>query len=335
MKDKTVSFSKHAKNVFFHILTNCNLKCIHCYINPDQHGRKTLPLSTIELWLKEFISSNDETNLVILGGEPTLHPELPSIIKTARKIGYSSITIDTNGYLFNDFLSKIEPELVDYISFSLDGATKKINDLIRGDGSYDTCIAGVKKAVLKGFATSLIYTVNKLNIHEIKAVVPLLKDIGIKRFFIQVVGIRGKSFEKMQKNLQVFWEEWLDIIPDAASLATSEGLIAVYPKVYLKKDEPFECAGIAADNYFIFPNGRVYRCPICEDYPINSLEFNSEHKLIKTSKINEQDLFKLNIPEGCVMNKIIQPNNIPYDENGIPKLKIACCLLKQSFISPG
>jgi len=38
---KTVSFSKDATNVFFHILTRCNLKCRHCYINYKQHGSPT------------------------------------------------------------------------------------------------------------------------------------------------------------------------------------------------------------------------------------------------------------------------------------------------------
>ena len=37
---RTVAFSRNSANVFFHILTRCNLKCRHCYINPEQHGRR-------------------------------------------------------------------------------------------------------------------------------------------------------------------------------------------------------------------------------------------------------------------------------------------------------
>ncbi|MFZ2040362.1 MAG: radical SAM protein, partial [Desulfobacterales bacterium] len=43
---RTVAFSKNATNLFFHVLTRCNLRCRHCYINPAQHGRETLPLAT-------------------------------------------------------------------------------------------------------------------------------------------------------------------------------------------------------------------------------------------------------------------------------------------------
>ena len=104
MTRRTVSFSRKATNVFFHILTRCNLKCSHCYINPRQHGNKTLSIKTIKRWLDAFTEKATETNVIFLGGEPTLHPDLADAVKYARQAGYQSITVDTNGYLFNNFI---------------------------------------------------------------------------------------------------------------------------------------------------------------------------------------------------------------------------------------
>jgi MoaA/NifB/PqqE/SkfB family radical SAM enzyme len=327
---KTVAFSKNATNVFFHILTHCNLKCRHCYINKKQHGKSTLPIETIKAWLRVFASKNKEANVIFLGGEPTLHPDLPDAVNKAKSLGYNSITIDTNGYLFHDILSKVSPDVIDYFSFSLDGATRKTNDMIRGKGSFDTCIQGIKSAVLKGFSTSMIYTVSTINIHELDKIAPLLKDLKIDRFFIQVIGIRGKSAESRQSKLQVSQKDWLKIVPDTAQKIARLGIIVTYPKVFLSLEEPFECAGLVADNYFIFPNGRVYRCPLCEDYPLHGLVFK-DNVLANTPMINENDLFTLNIPEGCVMNKLFQPDNLSYKPNGTPKYKIACCMLKEEI----
>ena len=327
---KTVAFSKNATNVFFHILTHCNLKCRHCYINKKQHGKNTLPLETINAWLSVFASKNKEANVIFLGGEPTLHPDLPGAVNKAKSLGYSSITIDTNGYLFQDILFKVSPDVIDYFSFSLDGATRKTNDMIRGKGSFDTCIQGINSAVLKGFNTSLIYTVSTINIHELDKIAPLLKDLKIDRFFIQVIGIRGQSAKSRQGKLQVSRKDWLKIVPDAAQKIARLGIIVTYPKVFLNLEEPFECAGLVADNYFIFPNGRVYRCPLCEDYPLHSSVFK-DNVLANTPRINENDFFTLNIPEGCVMNKLFQPDNLSYNPNGTPKYKIACCMLKEEI----
>jgi MoaA/NifB/PqqE/SkfB family radical SAM enzyme len=327
---KTVAFSKDATNVFFHILTQCNLKCKHCYINKKQHGKNTLSLETIEAWLKVFASKTKNANVIFLGGEPTLHPDLSLAIKKAKALGYDSITVDTNGYLFHDILSKVEPDVVDYFSFSLDGVTRKTNDIIRGKGSYDNCIAGIKKAILRGFTTSLIYTVSQMNLHEIDRIAPLLKNLGVDRFFIQVIGIRGKSAENSQKNLQVSRKDWLKIIPDAAQKIAQLGITVTYPKVFLSPEEPFECAARVAKNYFIFPNGRVYQCPLCEDFPLHSKVFKG-NMLLDTPKINENDLFELNIPEGCVMNKLIQPGNLSYNTDGTPEYRVACCMLKEEI----
>jgi MoaA/NifB/PqqE/SkfB family radical SAM enzyme len=328
---KTVAFSKKSANLFFHILTKCNLSCRHCYINPEQQGETNVPLKTIKAWLEAFSHDSPTTNVIFLGGEPTLHPDLNHAIKFARQLEFRSITVDTNGYLFHDILSRVSPREVDFFSFSLDGATRQTNDGIRGDGSYDACINGIQKAVAKGFAASLIYTISRLNIHELKMMPSLLNDLGVERFFIQVIGLRGKAADNSKTGrLQVTRSEWLKIVPPLAQKIARQGLTVSFPKVYLGPEEKFECAGLVARNYFIFPNGRVYRCPLCEDLPIHSLEF-IDNQLVKTAKLNESDLFALNIPEGCVMNKLIQPDNLSYTVGGVPEYKIACCLLKEEI----
>ncbi len=337
-RKRTVAFSAQAVNLFFHILTGCNLKCRHCYINPAQHGTARLPLATIQRWLKIFADLDKPANLVLLGGEPTLHPDLATVVRTARHLGFASITIDTNGYLFHDILDRITPEDLDYFSFSLDGATAKTNDALRGQGSYAACLDGIRRAVAKGFSTSLIYTVSTANIHELEQMGPLLEDLGVERFFIQVLGIRGNPALQAEcaasdRPLQVDRGRWLAKIPAAAAKIADRGLTVTYPKVFLEAKEAFACAARVADNFFVFPNGRVYRCPLCEDFPLHSYTLENG-RLEPMPAINEKDLFALNIPEGCVMNRLVQPGNLVYGEDGRPAYRIACCMLKEEILPP-
>ncbi|HFQ80234.1 MAG TPA: radical SAM protein, partial [Desulfobacterales bacterium] len=130
---RTLAFQANERNIFFHILTACNLSCRHCYINPAQHGNTTLPEETIADWLTLFADRDKNSNVIFLGGEPTLHPALPFAVKTARQLGYRTVTIDTNGYLHHDLLNKIEPEEA-VLSFSLDGPEAAVNDPLRGSG---------------------------------------------------------------------------------------------------------------------------------------------------------------------------------------------------------
>ncbi len=329
MSTKTVRFSRNTTNIFFHILTRCNLRCRHCYINPEQHGGNTLSLTRIKQWLDSFSDRMAEANIVFLGGEPTLHPDLAPAVDYARQLGANSVTVDTNGYLFNDILAKTSPDRLDYVSFSLDGANRRTNDAIRGEGSYEACLSGIKEAVSRGYHTSLIYTVSMANIDELAAMATIVPELGVDRFFIQVLGIRGKSARNQKHDSrQVPAERWKREIPAAAAAIAGHGVTVTFPKVFLEASETFECAGLVADNYFIFPNGRVYRCPLCEDFPLHSLEFR-DNQLTPRPPLNESDLFRLTIPEGCVMNKLIQPDNLSYNEAGRPVNRVACCMLKE------
>ncbi len=336
MVPATVQFSRQAANVFLHVLTRCNLRCRHCYINPAQHGRTRLPIRRIERWLAELAARSPGANLVLLGGEPTLHPDLPQAVRSARQLGYGSVTIDTNGYLFHNILERVTPAEVNIFSFSLDGATARTNDRIRGRGSFDICRTGIRRARARGFRTSLITTVGRTNVNELADMGPLLEDLGVECFFIQVLGLRGKAAQSgcdpgQSELLRVSASEWLARVPAAAAAIARRGIRVVYPKVFLDPGEAFECAGMVADNYFVFPNGRVYRCPLCEDYPLHSLAFDGD-RLVDRPKLNENDFFRLEIPEGCVMHRLIQPFSPA--TAGVPETRIACCLLKQE-LRPG
>ena len=265
IKRRTVQFQANTRNFFFHILTQCNLRCRHCYINPEQHGRQILDERTLAAWLAIFADNHpitqspnhqipkspNNTNVIFLGGEPTLSPALPYAVREARRLGYASITVDTNGYLFNDILDRVFPEDLDYFSFSLDGSHPEVNDFIRGEGVFDACTSGIRRALEKGFGVSVIFTASRMNIHDLVNMLPLLADLGVKRFFIQVIGIRGKPAKKGEKSLQLSREEWEAIVPDVARKAAEKGLHVTYPKVFLKPDEPFACAGLVADNFFV------------------------------------------------------------------------------------
>jgi hypothetical protein len=158
----------------------------------------------------------------------------------------------------------------------------------------------------------------------------LAASLDIQRFFIQVIGMRGNSAAGSADTHQVSRNLWLSVIPKVAETIARNGIIVTYPKVFLDPAEAFSCAGTVADNYFVFPNGRVYRCPLCEDYPLHAYTIEG-NTLVPSPPVNETHLFDLTIPEGCVMNKIIQPGNLDYLPDGTPAHRIACCMLKQEI----
>ncbi|CAG0901921.1 unnamed protein product [Cyprideis torosa] len=149
----------------------------------------------IERWLRLFTSSGKKSNLILLGGEPTLHPDLPDIVAFAKRQN-CDVTVDSNGFLFHDFLQRCDPNALDCLSFSLDGPTAEVNDPIRGEGVFATCTKAIEQAGKMGYTRSVIYTVSRGNIRHLPHMIPLLEELGIKRFFIQVIGLRGRAGQR-------------------------------------------------------------------------------------------------------------------------------------------
>jgi len=76
-------FSRSHRFVEIDITYRCNLKCSNCNRSCTQAPSKTdMPLETIESFLNQSLSRGIKWQRIrILGGEPTLHPQLASILQ--------------------------------------------------------------------------------------------------------------------------------------------------------------------------------------------------------------------------------------------------------------
>ena len=95
------------KNVDYHIIDRCNLNCAGCndfspLVSPDDKG-KSIEQITADFMLLSKIK-NEFYILNIMGGEPTLHPELSKILRIARQIfPDNKIRLLTNGTNYDKF----------------------------------------------------------------------------------------------------------------------------------------------------------------------------------------------------------------------------------------
>ncbi len=99
----------------------CNLRCPWCQ-NP---GLVHAPWVS-DLWSEDAVLSFLAQRLkvlqgvVVTGGEPLFHPDLPLFLERIKALGYR-IKLDTNG-TYPDRLAALAPGLVDYVAFDLKNA---------------------------------------------------------------------------------------------------------------------------------------------------------------------------------------------------------------------
>lgn len=142
---------------------NCSLKCKHCYITFDPYKKikDFLPLDIIKQALLDSQNLNVEM-IYLTGGEPLLHPDFNTILRTCLK--YKPVTIFTNGMSINDkkarFLKKVEDEGENELFFyvSIDSYDERKNDDLRGRGSFRKAIGAVQSLIKYTFTPVIKYT---------------------------------------------------------------------------------------------------------------------------------------------------------------------------------
>ncbi|PID81496.1 anaerobic ribonucleoside-triphosphate reductase activating protein [bacterium DOLZORAL124_64_63] len=110
-----IDYPGHLSAVVF--LQGCNLRCPYC------HNAELIPRGQGVLAAEEFLRflgtrRNRLDGVVLSGGEPTLHRELPAFMEQIRAQGFA-IKLDTNGTRPDVLRQLIARELVDYVAMDL------------------------------------------------------------------------------------------------------------------------------------------------------------------------------------------------------------------------
>ncbi|HYU32339.1 MAG TPA: radical SAM protein [Thermoanaerobaculia bacterium] len=143
--------------------TVCNLACTHCFVScsPTNHTHEMMRLAEVRRYLAEAVALGVR-EYYFTGGEPFLNPDMEAILAETLQVGPA--TVLTNGLLLDPGRSARLKALADGSEYSLDlrvsvdGWDAETNDPIRGTGTFDRILAGVRNLVQAGLNPVLTVT---------------------------------------------------------------------------------------------------------------------------------------------------------------------------------
>ena len=165
--------------VFWESTVGCNLECIHCRRLEVAHELSKRDMSTEESLA--FIRTLPETGkpiLVFSGGEPLMRPDIFDLAQTARDLGLPT-ALATNGTLMNEKIAQTIKDVgIRRVSISFDGPDAPTHDSFRGQGAYDSAIAGTKLLRKLGISVQINSTIARHNYQKLDATYRLALDLG-------------------------------------------------------------------------------------------------------------------------------------------------------------
>lgn len=182
--------------VNFHVEKQCNLRCSFCYaaFNDDQALRSIrhgLPEAEARR-VVELVHAAGAKKLTFVGGEPTLCPYLPSLLRLARNLGLVS-TLVTNGARLERVL-ELAPGCLDWVGLSVDSADE-ITQAALGRGQGDHVARSVRLFALlhdRGIRVKLNTVVTALNWQEDMS--HFVRSVRPERWKVfQVLPVRGQN----------------------------------------------------------------------------------------------------------------------------------------------
>ncbi|MCL2664679.1 MAG: thioether cross-link-forming SCIFF peptide maturase [Defluviitaleaceae bacterium] len=196
---KAVNERKPAvKALCLHAAHACNMRCAYCFAGQGTFSGSEAYMST-ETGRRavDFLIENSagKKNLEIdfFGGEPTLNFKvIKEVVTYAKSLERERgknfrFTLTTNGLLVDEEIILFADEFIDNIVLSLDGR-KEVNDRMRGAGTYDAALPGIKKAAEsrgnKKYYIRGTYTRHNL---DFCADVLHLADLGFKNISVEPV----------------------------------------------------------------------------------------------------------------------------------------------------
>jgi MoaA/NifB/PqqE/SkfB family radical SAM enzyme len=186
----------HLDDLWFQVAgTLCNLTCTHCFIScsPHNHNFGFLDLETVRRYLDESVTLGVK-EYYFTGGEPFLNREMVPILELTLQ--YGPATVLTNGTVFRaEWLTRLRAaEMASLYSLefrvSMDGYTPSENDVVRGEGTFERILRGVRMLLAHDFLP--ILTVTRTRDEQdgselFQGFVRLLKELGYARPRIKIL----------------------------------------------------------------------------------------------------------------------------------------------------
>lgn len=199
--------------IYIELLSNCNLRCLHCYNNSGETV-KMLDMPSLER-IAKYVSKNNVNGISISGGEPLLYSNIIDIINLFFESGVSNISIITNATLVSEKLMEEfkQKNLLNKISFqvSVDGATPEQHDHVRGNGAFLKLERGLdilKKYNARYFFHCVLHKANHMFVDEI---IDFANRIHKTRVDFALLKKKGRGVENFQ-DISLNPQEQIDVI---------------------------------------------------------------------------------------------------------------------------
>ena len=268
MHDLTIKHNAPLEGIDLYVNAVCNLACESCFLGDHYFDGSQMALEEAQRIL-EWAADRQVREVAILGGEPTMHPDLAEIVNSAQRTGFKVRLISNGGPSFRSFLRRSEAALVETFYISLDGPTEDVHDSIRGRGSFRHVLASFAALQQRSARVVATVTLGRRNAEYALETVHLARSLGAERANIHWLSASGRA-DNGQQTLN--GQEWTAVRASLENLPALSGFEVDIQLAHASRGiaELAFCAIRTNTNLQFMPSGAVLACGLTVDRPTSS-----------------------------------------------------------------
>jgi radical SAM protein with 4Fe4S-binding SPASM domain len=242
----------------------CNERCVHCYLDHDDHGEMT----TAEIKdLLDQLAAAGVFFLILSGGEIFLRKDLFEIVEYARKLTFS-VKLKTNAVMIRNAKAKRIAALgVDSVQISVYSHLAEVHDAItKLPGSFRRTIEGARLLTANGVRVSFANVLMKHNANDYPQVQALAAELGVG-YNIDATITPMMDGDRSILDLNIAPEELEQVFHDSTLVGNAEEFCAP-PSGPLAQADAFDTLPCSAGHTacYISPYGELFPCV---QFPLN------------------------------------------------------------------
>lgn len=213
-KSSLIDYPEKISAVIF--TQGCNFRCPYCH-NPELISSRSETVPKVPDLL-EFLKTRKGKldGVVITGGEPTIHKDLPDFIKQIKDMGYC-VKLDTNGTNPQMLENLIENNLIDYVAMDIKAPIEKYERVVCSKVNTDNILKSIqilkKSEIDYEFRTTVVKS--QLLPEDFEKIGEMIS--GAKKYYLQKFlpsKVLDKSFLQEQTYLEQEFEQILELVKE-------------------------------------------------------------------------------------------------------------------------
>jgi len=216
--------------VLLQIIHGCNISCQFCYVGTDRnHLHPRIPPLARTIEIIDLIEQAGVQEVVLLGGEPTMHPHLATICRDMASRSFVARGIVTNGTVLDPRITSVLKDSGFWVDVSIRGPdSATYRELTNSSDAFERSMAGLRLLAASNIAVGVEYDCTTANYNRLYDSVRNIYDLGVSIRQVQLHRFIPAGDAAVNLDIRPELSHYLEVFAQMSRIRNELGIPAIF-----------------------------------------------------------------------------------------------------------